>query len=367
VDTVSPEESAGATTPPPVAAPLVAQPYPPSWFDHLKAWAERLPGGPYSFYLALAAVCLGLEGGVKWADHTYPAHFQPWHLVMALMGVYFLALMHRLDRSAARALAAFRPALADDEATFAALRYRLLTLPAGLALLASLLEAGAGALVHLVTPPARYSTLYVLTSPAATVVDTGIWLFFCAAAGLFAYHTLHQLRLINQIYTTYTRLNLFDLHPLYAFSGLTARTAVGLLPAIYAWWATLPTSWGSVDTLLMALGFMSTLGLAVATFVWPLWGVHDLLEHEKARRLSAVQQRLEAALGELQHRVDTGELGGVSDLKNALDGLVTGQAAREKIPTWPWPPGTLRNLGAALLLPIILWLITRLLERLLAF
>jgi hypothetical protein len=150
-------------------------------------------------------------------------------------------------------------------------------------------------------------------------------------------------------------------------SGLTARTAAGLIPAFYAWVALLPLVGGTVNTLLLVLGLVSTVGLAVPTFAWPLWGVHELLEHEKGRRLSAVQQRLEAVLGELQRRVDTGELPGVSDLKNALDGLVAGQAALEKIPTWPWPPGTLRNLGAALLLPLILWIITRLLERLLAF
>jgi hypothetical protein len=305
--------------------------------------------------------------GVKWADHTYPAHFGLWNVVLTLIGPYFLALTHWLDRVAGRALAAFRPALTGDEATYAGLRYRLTTLPAGPALLASLLVAGAGGVLHLVTPPERASALQLHTSPAATVVDTGIWLFFCGVAGLFGYHTLHQLRLINRIYTTGTQINLFDQHPLYAFSGLTARTAVGLVPAMYGLGATLPAGGGSAATLLVALGFVSTLGLAVATFAWPLWGVHQLLAHEKARRLSAVQQRMEVALGELQHRVDTGELPGVSDLKNALDGLVTGQAALEKIPTWPWPPGTLRNLGAALLLPIVLWLITRLLERLLAF
>lgn len=276
-------------------------------------------------------------------------------------------MTHRLDRAAARTLAAFRSALTADEPTYAALHYRLTTLPAGLAGLASLIAAGAGGILHLVTPPERASALNLHTSPAATVVDTGIWLLFCGAAGLFGYHTVHQLRLIDQIYTAYTRINLFDLHPLYAFSGLTARTAVGMVPAIYGWMATLPFAWGSVATLLVAFTFALTLGLAVATFAWPLWGVHELLEHEKARRLTAIKQRLEAVLDELQHRADTGELVGVTDLKNLLDGLVAGQAALEKIPTWPWPSGTIRNLGAALLLPIVLWIITRLLERLLAF
>jgi hypothetical protein len=282
-------------------------------------WIDRLPGGPYSFYLALGAVSLSLEVGVKWADQTYPAHFQPWHLMFALMGVYFLALTHRLDRAAAQALDAFRPALDSDEATYAALRYRLTTLPAGLTLLASLFQVVAGVVLALVIPPAGYSAFHLLTSPQATMVETGLWLFFCAVSGVFAYHTLHQLRLINEIYTTHTRLNLFDQHPLYAFSGLTARTAGGLIPALYAWMVTLPLTGGSVNTLLVALGLVSTVGLAVPTFAWPLWGVHELLEHEKARRLRAVQQRLEAVLGELQHRVDSGELPGVTDLKNALD------------------------------------------------
>ena len=86
MDSISPEDRIRATAPPVVAAPLAVRPYLPSWFDHLKAWAERLPGGPYSFYLALGALCLGLELTVKWADQNYPAHFQPWNLVLTLMG-----------------------------------------------------------------------------------------------------------------------------------------------------------------------------------------------------------------------------------------------------------------------------------------
>ena len=40
-------------------------------------------------------------------------------------------------------------------------------------------------------------------------------------------------------------------------------------------------------------------------------------------------------------------------------------AALEKIPTWPWPRGMFRNLMAAFLLPVFIWLIQFVLQKML--
>jgi hypothetical protein len=51
-------------------------------------------------------------------------------------------------------------------------------------------------------------------------------------------------------------------------------------------------------------------------------------------------------------------------LNHATEALVRERDVLDKIPTWPWQPDTIRWLGTALLLPIIVWTITRVLERL---
>lgn len=47
----------------------------------------------------------------------------------------------------------------------------------------------------------------------------------------------------------------------------------------------------------------------------------------------------------------------------ALANLVIERDTLEKISTWPWGRGTLTGFLTALILPILLWIITRILER----
>jgi hypothetical protein len=54
-------------------------------------------------------------------------------------------------------------------------------------------------------------------------------------------------------------------------------------------------------------------------------------------------------------------------LNKTLASLVVERELLAKIPTWPWQPGALTGFLTALLLPIILWLIQRILERMLTF
>lgn len=51
-------------------------------------------------------------------------------------------------------------------------------------------------------------------------------------------------------------------------------------------------------------------------------------------------------------------------MNKAMASLEIERAALVRVPTWPWDPGTLRTVIAALLLPIIIWLIQYGLERL---
>jgi hypothetical protein len=54
-------------------------------------------------------------------------------------------------------------------------------------------------------------------------------------------------------------------------------------------------------------------------------------------------------------------------IKHTLDGLIAERGVLEKVSTWPWEPETVRVVVTALLLPVVLWIITRILERLLVF
>jgi hypothetical protein len=178
---------------------------------------------------------------------------------------------------------------------------------------------------------------------------------------IFTYHTFQQLRMVSRIYTRHAGVSIFDIGPLYALSRVTASTAVALLFFVYISIA----FYGDLQLNALSNASMVMFALiALATFVWPLWGAHRLLQQEKARWKSEVARRMEAVSLEIHHRVDTRDLQGADALKDTLDSLIAERGVLDKVSTWPWEPETVRLVGTALLLPVVLWVATRVLERL---
>jgi hypothetical protein len=150
--------------------------------------------------------------------------------------------------------------------------------------------------------------------------------------------------------------------PLYAFSSVTALTAVSLTLPTYFWLGVNPGLLTDLATLAMTLPIAV---LALVAFVWPLLGIHRLLVEEKERLLGEIALRSETAMVELLQRIDEGELEGMSDLSEAIASLETEQKALKAVSTWPWQPETVRSLITALLLPLGLWVAQYALQRLL--
>ena len=141
--------------------------YSPSWVDRLFDRIERRTAPPWVFYAGLALALVGLETAVKFADGTYPAWFHPYHLVLALTGVYYLALVHWLDRMAARILTAFRPIMTVDDATYARLAYELTTLPARPTLGFNAIWVAWSLLLLAAAPPTLLQKFAMFPSPLA--------------------------------------------------------------------------------------------------------------------------------------------------------------------------------------------------------
>jgi hypothetical protein len=337
--------------------------YSPSWIDRFTDWVDHMPLPNWAFYLVFWLVLFSVETLIHWYDGSYPVGVvYPFHLVLTGTIPYTLALIHYLDRVAESALLKFRPALDVTDSEYAELRYQLTTLPARQTILASLIGVGIAALALSLAPeswsrPAAFVTSTV--SMGFTIVLTVMmwWL-----VGAFGYHTVHQLRLVSRIFARYTQINLFRLIPLYAFSGLSARTTLGLLLPLYAWYAVLPDTFDRSGNVISAVVANVIAGLI---FVWPLLGIHRLLVDEKERLHAEGAQRLEAAIANLHARMDSGQLEGVENLTKAMEGLEINHRAVSRISTWPWSPETLRGLVAALLFPLIVYLGQWLLQRIL--
>lgn len=175
------------------------------------------------------------------------------------------------------------------------------------------------------------------------------WVF-----GVFLYHTIHQLSMINRIYSNHTHINLFRMKPLYAFSSVSALTAGGLTVLPYGFLIV-----NQVEELeLASLVLMLLVQLiAIVTFIWPQLGIHGPQVAEKERLLDEANQRFKATIRELHKRVDDQKLEKITELNMAVTTLEKEINILRKIPTWPWQPETVRWLTTALLLPLGLWIV----------
>jgi hypothetical protein len=325
------------------------------------AWAERLPGAVWWFYLILLVVLIIIINGVIWLNGSTPfGTFDLYRSSVPFYAIASLALMHYLNRVAQRALAAFRPALDASEAEYTQIEYELTTLPwrgtwivLGLSLLLT-------AVFTLFTP---YLADALRRSPSLFVIDFVIYAVVFGLIAVFVYHTVHQLRMVRLIHASAKNVSLFQPIPLYAFSGLTAQTGIGILLLNYFSILTDPATF--VNPALFALTIFTSL-IAVACFVLPLKGIHDRILSEKKRLRAEVNTRLEATIQEVYRRTDTQNLTGIDQLSQLMASLFTARTEVAKIPTWPWETGTLAGFISVFLLPFIIRLIIALLTQLLS-
>jgi hypothetical protein len=181
---------------------------------------------------------------------------------------------------------------------------------------------------------------------------------------ILAYHTFRQLRRVSQIHASAPAISLFQTEPLYAFSQLTARTGIGvLLFASYSNIVDPPSATQPVSILLT--GAMLT--VAAAAFILPLLGMHNRLVLEKLRLVSEVNHGLESAWQQLRQQVETRNYTDADDLNKTINSLLSLRDAVTRLSTWPWQAETFRTFVSALLLPVLIWIITRILDELLRF
>ena len=344
-------------------------PYPPSWVDWLTARVDRLPIPWWSFYLIVALVLEGAQVTILWREGVFAAYgvvffqfFFPVNFVLAAF------LMHALDRRAAPSLERFRPALREDARPFETLGYELTTLPRWPAVAAGLTGLAFGAFSVAILPTSMRD--YPMAGLNATPTAFAFMLICFLPTLLFwftlIYHTIHQMRTVHRIYGRETRVDLYQLQPFYSLAGLAAVTALGFAIYTYPWLTDPGVQTGTsaqVDfSLLLTFPFYLW---PIVIFVWPLWGAHRALVGHKESALTEVGRRRESITTRFHRRLEREPLSGMDEFNKALATLELETAALEKVPTWPWPRAMFRNLMAAFLLPVFIWLIQYVLQKVL--
>ncbi len=331
------------------------RPYSPSWANVITAWFERLPGPTWLAYLCAIGIGVlfstAFQGGV--GDTASTVYYGA--LPFAILG-----LIHLLDRTAGRAIDSIRPLLEMGDAEVAGIHHELTVVPARPAAVLAFVAIALTPLGYVLDP---VGSAIVGLSPGEFAAR-GAWESLVASLFLvLVYHTIRQSRLIGRLHERLGTIDVFDQGALYALSGITSRTAGGLVllfaPSLFLIPTGADISYIVISAVWYALAFIT----AAAAFFLPLRGVHDLLLVEKRRLQGEVGRRLTATLAGIHAAVDVGDGQAIEARNRALATLIAERDLVNRIPTWPWSTGALTRFVSAVLLPIALWVATRLLER----
>lgn len=342
--------------------------YPPSWLDRCQDLIDRLPIPYWITYLLFGLAIFALAGLIKAFDPLVRG--QPIHPIIILavfQTSYVLSLMHFLDRLSSRAFEIVCPILRLEEATSQALKQRLTTMrpviPPYLAILVSAFFTVLGVLFFTRTQPIERLPLSVVEdmfsrSPSGVYNFAAFTLLWVVNA-IFIFHTFHQLRTISVILAQYAKINLFHQNELYAFSRVSASTAIGLV-------LTSPI-WLLLDRGLLTLSANFSLAvLALIIFVSPMIGTHKLLRRQKDQWLKESMKKQEVLIADLFTSLDQGKHEDFHMIEKTLSGLDRMQSSIMKTSTWPWQMETVRQIIGAVSLPVTIWVIQFLLSKMLS-
>lgn len=339
--------------------------YKPSWYDRFTHWLEGLPGSILVYYLVGAALSVGIYVTVQASQGAYAeSGFFAWHIFLALQPLIVLVWIHYLDKSALIALERFSPAVKSGQDVIDDARYRLTTLPAAPTLVATFVGVLFYVLLYGRTSAQQSPVLHLSTSLLSMITIAIYFVLMWGLLGIAIYHTFHQITVIRNLFSNHTDADPYNPEPLYAFSGVTGRTAVILLLISYGWILLLKqTGLMQSDpvTALSVNGSFAAFSLFI--FAWPLWGAHQLLVEAKKDAMTANSELLRSAVEALHTMVRKKEVDPVDNWHKALDALEVERKRIEKLPTWPWRPEALQGLLAAVVIPIIIWVAQFLLER----
>jgi hypothetical protein len=100
-------------------------------------------------------------------------------------------------------------------------------------------------------------------------------------------------------------------------------------------------------------------------FISPLIGVHNIMVREKDRLLDENAIQIEKTIEDLMIEVKSDRPERLSLADQKLSSLEKARLQIERISTWPWRMETLRQILAAIFLPIVIWLMQYFLAQLL--
>jgi hypothetical protein len=152
------------------------------------------------------------------------------------------------------------------------------------------------------------------------------------------------------------KINLFNLWPIYALSRYGYTLALVFI-VVTVFIDIAFRLLGGAD---LPVGIMIyTLALSLVIFIAPLIGINHRLRREKDQELQRLGIQLNTVYNETEEAVRRRKLAKVMPLRSAAAALKEQMEAVQKVATWPWNPGSVRNLFLPILLPLFIAIMQR--------
>ncbi|CAN5772352.1 hypothetical protein BH23CHL7_BH23CHL7_05800 [soil metagenome] len=311
-------------------------------------------------YTVVAVAVTLVYWGVAWSEGTLPTRASLMHLALPIFAFAGLPALAWFNRLARRSLRSAQPVLTGDEAAYERLAHRLTTMPTALAVGAAALGLLALAGLTAFQPPDTYERLQIMVTPIATVIEWIFQFMTWVGVGVGGVEIARKLWVIDDIYRNHVQMNVLRPGPLSAFSRLAAGMVIFTLVAVVL--GTMALGELASTTLWWIGGGLPTI-LAAIAFVAPLWGAHRLMAQEKMRSVDALNEMIETTIGRLRATGHADRLDDAEPLTTTLEGLIAARNEYRAVSTWPWQRSTLGSVVTALAAPLGVWVLTRLLER----
>jgi len=349
---VATDEAVGST---PAAVDRPAA-YAPGPVSRLFAWAEGSGRRSIAVVLGPALALTAWAHAVLWWFGRLAPGSIDWNEVILVLYVVILLAAGIVGRRIARsAIRTFWPATgwpADEQAAW---EYQFMAMPRGHELVALLIGLAIAVAATVAAPAAIVGAQTGREAAYVAFLPTFATGYALNAVGVLL--GARWLGHVAEIHRSARAIDPFDRGPIYAFSKLTMYVGLVILLATY-YTFTLNASFvnGNLPALVM-MPFTSVLG--ILAFIAPLWGIHGRLVREKARLLGEVDHRIRAVGAELYQNIDAGDLEPSKVINDTIAALRALRDQIRELPTWPWSPQLLRGFVTALLLPVVVYVLSR--------
>ncbi|HKY78842.1 MAG TPA: hypothetical protein VJ182_02495 [Anaerolineales bacterium] len=326
--------------------------YTPRWLYRFFAFLERLPIPLWALGLSIILI-----GGLAmhldaWRQGLVPAgQFNRYLATVSLWNVGYPAVWIYLDRRARVALREFFRNQRKSKSELETILADFISIPSIIASLLFLFGMFFGVLY---LPDAI--NFQPLIGRVLPIWDYFSWIPITGLVFMLLYRTLRQAYLIPRLFQQID-VDIFNPEPVYVLSRYGAQAAVILFLVSYALlYSSLP------DILFAPAGLVYNLlitGTSLIYFFAPLASINRHMRRQKEKLLGLISEDQKAINTRLHISVNSKKFAELSDLRTAVSALKDQHEVVQKLPTWPWQSDTLRNLLTPLLIPVLVYLMSR--------